>query len=444
MNGRERIRVHGRDFTGYRTAGAIVALIFLVFVIWQIVYLLQGYNVVVPRVGWETSSTATGIDNSLTAPASRSLAAEVLRERTTLMEGRENVGPAPGLTPPPMALNYAGLLDTHQLERRDRTLPRAWSIPDGIARQIMRPSEKVIGQTAVPYRNAGLFERPEGRDWRHGMADWAQHYGALVILGMVLLLGLFLAIRGRVPIAEGRDGRTVLRFGFLERSVHWLVAGSFVLLALSGAVIAFGTTLIAPIFGVRALGSVAWISTWGHMMFALPFTIGLIIMFVMWVLRNLPEPRVDGPWLARLGGFMSDDIDNPPARKFNTGQKGTFWIAVLGGLAMIGTGITLMFPYFWADISGMVWVMFAHAIIGLSLIAFFIAHAYIGTAGMQDAFGAMWSGHVDLNWAREHHQLWLEELDRKGQLPDDFYWERAHLADRTGRRDIPAARPEEA
>jgi len=445
MNGRERIRVRGRDFTGYRIAGAIVALIFLVFVIWQVVYLLQGYNVVVPKVSWETSSTATGVNDSLSAPASSSLAKEVLRERTILMEGRENVGPAPGLTPPSMALGYTGLLDTRRLHLRDRTLPRAWSIPDDVARQIMRPSQKVIGWTAVPYENAGLFERPEGRDWRHAMADWAQHYGALAILGMVLLLGIFLAIRGRVPIAEGRDGRTVLRFGFLERSVHWLVAGSFVLLALSGAVIAFGTTLIAPLFGVRSLGSVAWISAWGHMMFALPFTIGLVVMFVMWVLRNLPEPRIDGPWLARLGGFLSDDVDNPPARKFNTGQKGTFWIAILGGAAMIGTGITLMFPYFWADLSGMVWVMFAHAIIGLSLIAFFIAHAYIGTAGMQDAFGAMWSGHVDLNWAREHHQLWLEELDRKGQLPDDFYWERAHLPERTGRRDLPpSARPEEA
>lgn len=443
MNGRHGIRVRGRDFTGYRIAGAIVALIFLVFLIWQLVYLFQGYKVVVPQVGWETSSTVTGIEDSLSAPASGSLATAVLRDRTTLMEGRENVGPAPGLTPPPMALDYAGLLDTRRLHLRDRTLPRSWSIPDDVARQIMRPSEKVIGWTAAPYTNAALFERPEGRTWRHAMADWAQHYGALAILGIVLLLGLFLAIRGRVPIAEGRDGRTVLRFDFLERSVHWLVAGSFVLLALSGAVIAFGTTLIAPLFGVRALGSVAWVSAWGHMMFALPFTIGIIVMFVMWVLRNLPEPRVDGPWLSRLGGFLSDSGDNPPARKFNAGQKGTFWIATIGGAAMIGTGITLMFPYVWADLSGMVWVMFAHAIIGLSLIAFFIAHAYIGTAGMEDAFAAMWSGHVDLNWAREHHQLWLEELDRKGQLPDDFRWERAELPER-GRRDLPpSAYPEE-
>src|SRR5690625_4434111 len=246
MNGRERIRVRGRDFTGYRVAGAIVALIFLVFLIWQIVYLLQGYKVVVPKVSWVAEGTATGAAE-LSTPESNLLATEILRQRTTLMAGREQIGPAPDLVPPPLALDPDTRLETRALRLRDRSMPRAWSIPEGVASRVMRPSERVEGWTAVPYDNAGLFERPEGRDWRHAMADWAQHYGALAILGMVLLLGIFLAIRGRVPIAEGRDGRTVLRFGFLERSVHWLVAGSFVLLALSGAVIAFGTTLIAPI-----------------------------------------------------------------------------------------------------------------------------------------------------------------------------------------------------
>ena len=114
---------------------------------------------------------------------------------------------------------------------------------------------------------------------------------------------------------------------------------------------------------------------------------------------------------------MSDDPDNPPARKFNAGQKLTFWVAVLGGIVMTGTGVTLMFPYFWLGLSGMVWMMLAHAVIGLLMIAFFIAHAYIGTVGMQDAIHAMWSGRVDLNWAREHHELWLDELEAKGELP---------------------------
>ena len=38
-----------------------------------------------------------------------------------------------------------------------------------------------------------------------------------------------------------------------------------------------------------------------------------------------------------------------------------------------------------------------------------LAHIYIGTIGMEGAFEAMGTGEVDVNWAKEHHSLWLEE-----------------------------------
>jgi hypothetical protein len=33
----------------------------------------------------------------------------------------------------------------------------------------------------------------------------------------------------------------------------------------------------------------------------------------------------------------------------------------------------------------------------------------------QGAFEAMWTGEVDLNWAKEHHDLWLEDELAKGR-----------------------------
>ena len=43
------------------------------------------------------------------------------------------------------------------------------------------------------------------------------------------------------------------------------------------------------------------------------------------------------------------------------------------------------------------------------------AHIYIGTIGMEGAFEAMGEGTVDVNWAKEHHPLWLEqEMARTG------------------------------
>ena len=46
-----------------------------------------------------------------------------------------------------------------------------------------------------------------------------------------------------------------------------------------------------------------------------------------------------------------------------------------------------------------------------------LAHAYIGSVGMEGAFDAMGSGEVDLNWAKEHHALWVEQEQAKGRAP---------------------------
>jgi formate dehydrogenase subunit gamma len=46
-----------------------------------------------------------------------------------------------------------------------------------------------------------------------------------------------------------------------------------------------------------------------------------------------------------------------------------------------------------------------------------LAHIYIGTIGMEGAFEAMGTGDVDVNWAKEHHSLWLEEEVKAGHAP---------------------------
>jgi len=42
-------------------------------------------------------------------------------------------------------------------------------------------------------------------------------------------------------------------------------------------------------------------------------------------------------------------------------------------------------------------------------VAAMLGHIYIGTIGMEGAFEAMGEGTVDVNWAKEHHRLWLED-----------------------------------
>ena len=53
-------------------------------------------------------------------------------------------------------------------------------------------------------------------------------------------------------------------------------------------------------------------------------------------------------------------------------------------------------------------------VVSVLLIAVMLAHIYIGSVGMEGAFDAMGSGEVDLNWAKEHHSLWVQEELGKG------------------------------
>ena len=54
-----------------------------------------------------------------------------------------------------------------------------------------------------------------------------------------------------------------------------------------------------------------------------------------------------------------------------------------------------------------------HASVSMLMIALLLSHIYIGSLGMEGAFSAMGSGWVDLNWAKEHHDLWVAEEQAK-------------------------------
>jgi formate dehydrogenase subunit gamma len=122
-------------------------------------------------------------------------------------------------------------------------------------------------------------------------------------------------------------------------------------------------------------------------------------------------------WLRQFGGFFKKGV-HVPAWRFNAGQKMIFWSVVLGGAALSVTGIFLLFPELNASFTGWQWMQTIHGIVSAIMIAIILAHIYIGSLGMEGAFDAMGSGEVDLNWAREHHKLWVEdELGRAEAQP---------------------------
>ncbi len=268
------------------------------------------------------------------------------------------------------------------------------------------------GTVSLPPHFMSVLEQPQGRDFRRRHESTISYSGGWIIFGMSLLLSLFLLLRGRIRIVEGFSGVQILRFDALERANHWMTAAGFVVLGLTGLILIYGWWLLSPLLGPGGFSVLAQWSLYLHIAFAGPFVIGFMLMAVLWLRQNLPS-RLDLHWLARFGGFLSDSPDKPSARRFNAGQKLVFWGVFLGGLLMTASGLTLMFPFFFTGVVALQWVLLGHALLALLLVALILGHIYIGTVGMEGAFDAMWDGYVDRNWAEEHHDLWLEEIERE-------------------------------
>jgi formate dehydrogenase subunit gamma len=274
--------------------------------------------------------------------------------------------------------------------------------------QLLQQFKTVRGLGTIPDTKSYTLEQPAGRDWRHFHEVTLRWIGGIAIFGMLAVLVVFYLSRGMVRIESGRSGRTIVRFNAFERFVHWMTAFCFIILALSGLNITFGRPLLLPLMQPESFTAFSEWAKYAHNYLSFPFTLGVVLIFLMWLGGNLPT-RVDIEWLKRGGGMIGRD--HPPANRFNAGQKVVYWIVVLGGGAAAVSGYVLIFPFYGTTIETMQQAQMVHSIVAMLFIAVMLAHIYIGTIGMEGAFEAMGSGSVDLNWAKEHHSLWLEEED---------------------------------
>lgn len=291
---------------------------------------------------------------------------------------------------------------------------------------------------------AKVLVQDGGMAWYNFRKGPLAQYGGWLLLGTIAALAVFYLLRGRIRVDGELTGRTVTRFKYFERMTHWVLAGSFILLGITGLLTLFGRFYIAPYLG-KEVNSVLLIgSKWIHNNVAWAFMLALILVFVMWVWHNIPN-RHDLVWFAQFGGIIGKK--HPPAKKFNAGQKIIFWsVIVLGGSISL-SGLSLLFPFelpLFAKTFGIMngwgvndWfgmapfpttltpqeeMQFAslwHAIVAFVLMAIIIAHIYIGSLGMEGAYDAMGTGEVDEAWAHQHHSIWLDEVKAKeGKAPE--------------------------
>jgi formate dehydrogenase subunit gamma len=281
-------------------------------------------------------------------------------------------------------------------------------------------SGPVAGRISIPDANAGYLIKPENKLWAALQGDTLHTLSIWAVVGMIVVLALFYMIRGKIKVDKGLSGRKILRFNAIERFAHWTLASTFIILALTGLNIIIGKSVILPIIGEMAFGT---LSAWGkiaHNFLAWPFMVSLVMVLLLWVIHNIPN-SVDMQWIKQGGGLLKKGV-HPPAKKFNAGQKLIFWSVIIGGAALSVTGYMLLFPVQAGTPADWQFYQTIHALVAAALSAIIIAHIYIGSVGMEGAFDAMGSGEVDENWAKEHHSLWVEEV--KGTSPG-----RAHPAE---------------
>jgi formate dehydrogenase subunit gamma len=272
-------------------------------------------------------------------------------------------------------------------------------------KELLEQMKRIQGRGTIPDTRSYTIEQPAGRDWRQFQVT-LRWIGGIAILGMLALLIVFYLIRGMVKLESGRSGRVIVRFNGFERFVHWMTATCFIILALTGLNISFGRRLLLPLMSPQAFTDFSQWAKYLHDYLSFPFTIGVIVIFLMWIAGNIPN-KLDVAWFKRGGGIVGHD--HPPAYRFNGGQKGFFWIVVIGGTLMAGSGYLLLFPFYGTNVANMQLAEMVHGTVAVLFVAAMLAHIYIGTIGMEGAFEAMGTGTVDVNWAREHHSLWLEQ-----------------------------------
>jgi formate dehydrogenase subunit gamma len=263
---------------------------------------------------------------------------------------------------------------------------------------LIQPTMKLPGQPALT----------GGEAWRLFRNGLITPIGGWLLAAVVVLIGAFYAWKGPAKLHEKPTGRLIERFTPLQRYAHWVMGISFVILAVTGIVILLGKHVLLPVIGYTLFAWLTNLSKNLHNFVGPIFVISLLFFIVLYIKDNLPR-AYDFKWFASFGGMFGGK--HVPSGRFNGGEKAWFWVGVVVLSIIVSvTGLILNFPNFDQVRAVMIQANIIHAIAAVLVIALAIGHIYMGTIGVEGAYGSMRNGYVDEAWAKEHHELWYEDV----------------------------------
>lgn len=280
--------------------------------------------------------------------------------------------------------------------------------------------------SSLPGREMGVLIQPParfpgqerastaGEAWRNFRNGTITFWGGIAVVAALAVVVVFYLVRGTMRLKEAPTGRLIERFTLFERTVHWTMAISFVILAVSGLTMLFGKHVVMPLMGHTLFAWLTQLLKQLHNFVGPLFIVSLVLAFLIFLKDNLPS-RGDLMWFLKGGGLFTGG--HVPSGRFNAGEKMWFWGGVfLLGLIVGATGLILDFPNFQQLRETMQQMHVFHVIAALLFVCAAFGHIYMGTLGVEGAYTAMREGYVDEAWAKEHHEYWYQDI-KAGKVP---------------------------
>lgn len=181
---------------------------------------------------------------------------------------------------------------------------------------------------------------------------------------------------------------------------HWILAGSCILLMITGFAFLFHWETVSSVFG--GVNGMKTVHNYGGVVFSL----SLLYSMRHYLKDALEYDADDLQWFKVAGGYLSHKVTVPPMGKYNPGQKLYYLAIVAAGIAIAVSGFVI---WFMKDNASM--LLLAHLVHNIAFIVFVIAvpvHIYLGTLANPGTFKLMVSGTLPLSEAKRRYPKWMK------------------------------------
>lgn len=212
------------------------------------------------------------------------------------------------------------------------------------------------------------------------------------------------------------EGEMVERYRTPTRILHWIHAGAFTLLFLTGIILYISPLAILAEDGWtriihRAAAIVFIVAPLIYVSFNFKSAMRGILDALKWGIDDLGWAKAAPRYY-----FLADEKAMPPQGHMNTGQK-MWWLMTLAfsGIFIL-TGLIMWVAKTSAPAAVLQWSVFVHDIAFIATGCMFFLHIYLSAIHplmrplRSGAWNSMARGQVSSEYARSHHAKWYAEV----------------------------------